>query len=63
MSKSKLIPGKKVNIKELANELWIIPTVLFGFLLMIQSLHLHEHYKMEMDVDSHCHKIMRNKSK
>ena len=51
---SKLNPKKKFSIKKLANELWLVPTVLFGFLLVIQTVHTQAHYDAHSKVGDLC---------
>jgi hypothetical protein len=51
---SRLIPKSKLSIKKLANEMWLIPTLLLVSLIIIESIHLHAHYEMQIDVNSYC---------
>jgi len=56
---SKLNPKKKFSIKKLANELWLIPTILLAALILIEGIHLHAHYKMDTDVNSYVRNFLR----
>ena len=56
---SKLNPKKKISIRKLANELWLIPTILFAALILIEGIHLHAHYQMDNDVNSYVRNFLR----
>ena len=56
---SKLNPKKKISIRKLANELWLIPTILLAALILIEGIHLHAHYQMDTDVNSYVRNFLR----
>jgi len=41
-------------LKKLLNEIWLIPTVLLGFLLIVQTVHTRAHYDAHTEVRDLC---------
>ena len=39
-----------------SSQLWLVPAFLFGILIIIESIHLHAHKDMKMDVHGYCRK-------
>jgi hypothetical protein len=37
-----------------SSQLWLFPAMLFGILILIESIHTDAHLKMEMDVHGYC---------
>tara|TARA_A200000159_G_scaffold1660_1_gene1823 strand:- start:5985 stop:6194 length:210 start_codon:yes stop_codon:yes gene_type:complete len=51
---------KKFCIACCSSQLWILPALLLGVLILIESVHTEGHRKMEVDVHGHCMKFLRN---
>ena len=56
---TKLNLKENIGIKKLANEFWVIPSLLLAFFILIEAVHLNAHFKMDTDVDSYCRKFVR----
>jgi hypothetical protein len=41
-------------IKKFLNEIWLIPTILLGFLIMVQVVHTQAHYDAHTEVNDLC---------
>jgi hypothetical protein len=41
-------------LKKFLNEIWLVPTVLLGFLLIVQTVHTHAHYDAHSKAGDLC---------